>query len=102
MATTKTMEGTVAVSEIRRQILTLHQESNCLRCGGLMVRDFCTDLLSGASGLDSSTSRCVQCGDVVDPVIRWNRHLQQAAGAAREMKTSKPALQGQVSVQQQS
>jgi hypothetical protein len=47
MATTKTMEGTVPVSEIRRQILTLYQESNCLRCGGLMVRDFCTDLLSG-------------------------------------------------------
>ena len=98
MATTKTMEGTVALSEIRRQILTVQQESSCLRCGGLMVRDFCTDLLNGASGLDSTTSRCVQCGDVVDPVIRWNRYLQQAAGAVREMSTSKPVLQGQVSV----
>ena len=70
MATTKTMEGTVGLSDIRRQILTVQQESSCLRCGGLMVRDFCTDLLNGASGLDSTTSRCVQCGDVVDPVIR--------------------------------
>ena len=98
MATTKTLEGTVALSDIRRQILTLHQESSCLRCGGLMVRDFCTDLLNGASGLHSTSSRCVQCGDVADPVIRWNRYLQQAAGAVREMKTSKPVLQGQVSV----
>ncbi len=98
MATTKTTEGTVGLSDIRRQILTLQQESSCLRCGGLMVRDFCTDLLSGASGLDSTTLRCVQCGDVVDPVIRWNRYLQQAAGVVREMRTSKPVLQGQVSV----
>ena len=98
MATTKTMEGTVPVSEIRRQILTLYQESNCLRCGGLMVRDFCTDLLSGASGLDSSTSRCVQCGHAVNPVIQWNWRLPRAAGGGREMTTSKPALQGQVSV----
>ncbi|MCS6289905.1 MAG: hypothetical protein H8K10_13150 [Nitrospira sp.] len=102
MATTKTMEGTAAVSEIRSQILALRQESSCMRCGGLMVRDFCTDLLTGASTLDCATSRCVQCGDVVDPVIRWNRHLQQVAVAVREMRTSKPALQGQVSVQQQS
>ena len=98
MATRKTTEGTVGLSDIRRQILTLQQEPSCLRCGGLMVRDFCTDLLSGASGLDSTTSRCVQCGDVVDPVIRWNRYLQQSAGAVREMRSSKPVLQGQVSV----
>ncbi|MCS6316644.1 MAG: hypothetical protein H8K05_02440 [Nitrospira sp.] len=98
MATAKTTEGTVGLSDIRRQILTLQQESSCLRCGGLMVPDFCTDLLSGASGLDSTTSRCVQCGDVVDPVIWWNRYLQRAAGVVREMRTSKPAPQGQVSV----
>jgi len=87
MATTKTIDGTVGVSEIRRQIWTPNQDSSCRRCGGLMVRDFCTDLLSGANALDCATSRCVQCGDVVDPVIRWNRHLQQAAGAVREMRT---------------
>ncbi len=102
MATTKTMEGTVGLSDKRGQILTPQQESSCLRCGGLMVRDFCTDLLNGASGLESTTSRCVQCGDVVDPVIRWNRYLQQAAGAVREMRTSKQVLQGQVSISQQS
>ncbi len=82
MATTKTTEGIAGLSEGRSQILASRQEANCMRCGGLMVRDFCTDLLSGASGFDCTTSRCVQCGDVVDPVIRWNRYLQQAAGAA--------------------
>jgi hypothetical protein len=62
-----------------------------------MVRDFCTDLLSGNGGFDCSTRRCVQCGDVVDPVIRWNRHLQQLAGAGREMNALNQALHRQPS-----
>lgn len=51
-----------------------------------MVPDFCTDLLNGSGSLDCTTKRCVQCGDIVDPVIRLNRHLQQLAGATRELK----------------
>ena len=97
MATTQTMEGSLTLIESGSQVMAFRQDSSCTRCGGLMVRDFCTDLLGGTSGLDSATARCVQCGDVVDPVIRWNRHLQQVASAGREMKTSKPAFQGQVS-----
>lgn len=97
MATTIAVPGTAKQNESRVECSTLLYESNCTRCGGLMVHDFCTDLLSDKSGLDCPTWRCVQCGDVVDPVIRWNRHLQQKAGAAQEMKTVKPVLQGQVS-----
>ena len=97
MATTNAMQEPSGHNESRVEFSTLHHESNCTRCGGLMVRDFCPDLLTGKGGLDCSTRRCVQCGDVVDPVIRWNRHLQQKAGAAQEMKTVKPVLQGQVS-----
>lgn len=98
MATTKATEGTVALGDSRIRAITFNQEVSCTRCGGLMVRDFCTDLLGGANGLESPTSRCVQCGDVVDPVIRCNRHLQHEAGAIRDLKTSKTTLQGQGSI----
>ena len=51
--------------------------STCTRCGGLMVHDFCLDVLTimGESGCDAK--RCVQCGEVVDPVILQNRGTRQ-------------------------
>ena len=60
----------------------------CSRCGGLMVQDFCTDFLNTTGEFDCSIARCVQCGDVVDPVIQRNRHLQQTAGIGVELKAS--------------
>ena len=61
----------------------------CRRCGGLMVQDFCTDLLNHTGEFDCSVARCVQCGEVVDPVIQRNRHLQQTARhRSLEMKAS--------------
>ncbi|ULA67275.1 MAG: hypothetical protein LZF62_230048 [Nitrospira sp.] len=98
MATTNALQGQGAQTHIRTKLSTCQQDSNCTRCGGLMVRDFSTDLLSSKGGLDCPTRRCVQCGDVVDPVISWNRHLQQLAGAGREMNVPNPALHRQPSV----
>lgn len=56
---------------------TVQQESICSRCGGLMVSDFCMDLLNSTGELDFAAKRCVQCGEVVDPVILRNRETQQ-------------------------
>ncbi|MBS0170610.1 MAG: hypothetical protein JSR62_09675 [Nitrospira sp.] len=84
--TTHTVADIEERRETRTDLLNLRHESTCLRCGGFMVPDFCTDLLNGSGTLDCSTRRCVQCGDIVDPVIRWNRHLQQLDGSARELK----------------
>lgn len=55
----------------------------CVRCGGLMVSEFCMDLLNSAGELEIETLRCVQCGDVVDPVIIQNRLRQQEARSSR-------------------
>ncbi|MGH7230218.1 MAG: hypothetical protein ACREJU_02525 [Nitrospiraceae bacterium] len=38
--------------------------TRCLRCSGLMVIERCSDFPVG---------RCVQCGEVIDPVILRNR-----------------------------
>jgi hypothetical protein len=48
----------------------------CLRCGGLMVPEQCFDLLSDSGHLDFLARRCVQCGDLVDPIILRNRRLR--------------------------
>ena len=40
-----------------------------------MVGDFCMDLLNGTGELEFLASRCVQCGEVVDPVILKNRRM---------------------------
>ncbi len=55
----------------------VHPESTCSRCGGLMVSDFCMDLLNSTGELEFAAKRCVQCGEVVDPVIQRNRRLRQ-------------------------
>ncbi len=52
-------------------------ESTCTRCGGLMVDDLCMDLLNSFGESKFVAKRCVQCGEVVDPVILSNRQLRQ-------------------------
>lgn len=51
--------------------------SICLRCGGLMVNEVSLDLLNSSSELECATKRCVQCGDILDPVILRNRRIRQ-------------------------
>ena len=45
----------------------------CARCGGLMVAEFCLDMLDDTGKLSFLARRCVQCGEVVDPIILKNR-----------------------------
>lgn len=51
----------------------IQRESTCSRCGGLMVSDFCMDLMNSTGELEFAAKRCVQCGEVVDPLILRNR-----------------------------
>ena len=45
----------------------VHSTDRCPRCSGLMVAEWCEDLS------DYRAQRCVQCGEIVDPVILQNR-----------------------------
>lgn len=62
-------------------------ESSCARCGGLMVGDFCMDLLHSTCELELAAKRCVQCGEVVDPVIQRNRRLRQESITVKQAET---------------
>lgn len=57
----QSMEATV------RSWARIHSTDRCSRCGGLMVTEWCEDLS------DYTAQRCVQCGEVIDPVILQNR-----------------------------
>jgi hypothetical protein len=70
--------------------------TTCVRCGGLMVGEFCMDLLSSSGELEVETLRCVQCGDVVDPVILQNRRRQQDAMAGKIARASAQPVGDQV------
>jgi hypothetical protein len=49
--------------------LRIHSRDRCPRCSGLMVAEWCEDLS------DYTAQRCVQCGELIDPVILENRRL---------------------------
>jgi hypothetical protein len=42
-----------------------------------MVTDFCMDLLFCIGETEFAAKRCVQCGEIVDPVILHNRGTKQ-------------------------
>ena len=49
----------------------IHSTDRCPRCSGLMVAEWCEELS------DYTAQRCVQCGEVIDPVILRNRGVLQ-------------------------
>ncbi|MGE3977758.1 MAG: hypothetical protein AB7F94_09235 [Nitrospira sp.] len=51
----------------------------CVRCTGLMVVEHGFDSMLGSSEADVPLRRCVQCGEVIDPVIQQNRRLQRGS-----------------------
>ena len=48
----------------------------CWRCRGLMIVEASFECTDDDGQLDCLTRRCVQCGEVIDPVILQNRRLQ--------------------------
>jgi len=70
--------------------MELVSTAQCLRCGGLMVTEQCFDLLSDNGHLDFLARRCVQCGELIDPVILQNRRMRLLLGlekSERGLKT---------------
>ena len=74
----------------------VQHESTCTRCDGLMVNDFCMDLLNSTGELEFAAKRCVQCGEVVDSVIQRNRRLRQESMAVRSLGASVQSREFQV------
>jgi rRNA maturation protein Nop10 len=56
-----------SIEATARSWARIHNADRCPRCGGMMVAEWCEDLS------DYTAQRCVQCGEVIDPVILQNR-----------------------------
>ncbi len=69
------METSTVESEPRPVFFPAPHHAACQRCGGFLVDEVCMDLGNSTGELDCLTKRCVQCGDLVDPVILRNRCL---------------------------
>ena len=64
----------------------------CPRCGGLLVRAPFVDLLEDGTSSDYAARRCVQCGEVIDPLILRNRSPRRSSTAEADWRAL--ALQG--------
>ena len=58
----------------------------CTRCGGFMVNDSYLDLLNNVGESKFSAKRCVQCGEIVDPVILSNRQQLRQNSMADQLQ----------------
>lgn len=58
----------------------------CSRCRGLMIVEQPFDSIVGAAPADFLVRRCVQCGEVVDPVILQNRRSQHEHDPSRTIR----------------
>lgn len=47
--------------------------TNCTRCGGLLEKTYCVSPDQGTCDFQIPVARCLQCGDVIDPVILKHR-----------------------------
>lgn len=87
--------ATIVTAEIHHEGGTPVQadhEHDCTRCGGLMVVDHCFDVLGDTGEIDCNVLRCIQCGDLVDPVILKNRTNPPALSPKKHVKWSSMKL----------
>jgi Zn ribbon nucleic-acid-binding protein len=67
MGTALAMTSEQSIEDATRSRARFHSAKRCPRCSGLMVAEWYQDLS------DYTAQRCVQCGEIVDPVILQNR-----------------------------
>lgn len=69
---------------------TWNLPASCMRCGGLMVDHICMDLCNTGHELEFAALRCIQCGDIVDPVILYHRQRGQTRPPIEPYQTATP------------
>lgn len=89
-----TMEQQAKSGQIQSQpaLSSALSRSTCMRCGGFMVNEVSIDLMNSSSELECPTKRCVQCGDILDPVILRNRRIRQEPMTVQRAGRSLPSI----------
>lgn len=66
----------------------------CQRCQGCMVRDFFLDVMNVSGEMTFNGWRCLNCGDIIDPVIAHHRHatMHEVARPKRRWSGLRPRV----------
>ena len=56
---------------------TRRDDMSCERCGGLMVTESICELMEAGSRRGIDTTRCLNCGNFEDTIIRTNRDISR-------------------------
>jgi uncharacterized Zn finger protein len=62
----------------------------CTRCQGCMAKDYFIDLMESAESMWMAGWRCLNCGNVLDPVVEKNRRGDGTAVAVSTARVSAP------------
>ena len=62
----------------------------CIRCHGCMAKDHFIDLMESAEGMWMAGWRCLNCGNVLDPVMEQNRRGQRMAAVVSTARVPGP------------
>ena len=97
-----TKKSSCADQQSKTPIAQVMNQSTCERCGGLLVKGHCLDVANPEGQLWITTKHCVQCGNVIDPVILKNQeesleHPHQEERQARPRPSFGVALGGRKS-----
>ncbi|MCA9471511.1 MAG: phage terminase large subunit family protein [Nitrospirales bacterium] len=65
----------------------------CPRCEGLMVPESCFNLHYDAGEMEILTWRCLQCGELIDPVILQNRENPHLVTGQKKPRPVLPSAQ---------
>ncbi len=75
----KTPPSLKPAAHMPTEALAILNQSTCHRCGGFMVLEDYMDLLDDTGAIGFRAKKCVQCGEVIDPVICLNRYRRPEA-----------------------
>lgn len=64
------------------------ERMSCHRCGGFLAQDWVVSLSNDGGDVEVLTHRCIQCGEIIDPVVLRNRYSTIAKRRGKAM--SKP------------
>lgn len=67
------MKPSLIKNTFENHIAHIMNTPSCERCGGLLIKEYCLDASNPDGQVWITTKHCVQCGNVVDPVILKNQ-----------------------------
>jgi hypothetical protein len=85
MNSTQTNKAKTLSSSHSVSALSLDSAFTCPRCQGLFVRVFCMDMYDGTGENGFWALRCLQCGELLDPLI-----LQHRISAPQPVQRGRP------------